>query len=106
MRPIASCALSMVGSKRRRIFRRRCLRRRTKIRLAPRRRRGRKRPIAPRVYDAGLNERDLSMVKVYLNGKLVDKLDAKVSVYDHALLYGDGVFEGIRIYSGKAFKLK
>ncbi len=44
--------------------------------------------------------------KVFINGKFYDKPDAKVSVYDHALLYGDGVFEGIRIYSGKAFKLK
>jgi branched-chain amino acid aminotransferase len=42
--------------------------------------------------------------KVWINGKLFDKLDAKVSVYDHGLLYGDGVFEGIRIYSGKVFK--
>ncbi|MCI0640446.1 MAG: branched-chain-amino-acid transaminase [Gemmataceae bacterium] len=44
--------------------------------------------------------------KVYINGKLFDKPDAKISVYDHGLLYGDGVFEGIRIYNGKAFKLK
>src|SRR6516164_6221 len=43
--------------------------------------------------------------KVYINGKLVDKADAKVSVYDHGLLYGDGVFEGIRVYSGKVFRL-
>ncbi|MSU77583.1 MAG: branched-chain-amino-acid transaminase [Gemmataceae bacterium] len=46
-----------------------------------------------------------ALPKVYINGKFYDKPDAKVSVYDHALLYGDGVFEGIRIYSGKAFKL-
>jgi branched-chain amino acid aminotransferase len=44
--------------------------------------------------------------KIYINGKYYDKPDAKISVYDHALLYGDGVFEGIRIYSGKAFKLQ
>lgn len=43
--------------------------------------------------------------KVYISGKLYDKPDAKVSVYDHALLYGDGVFEGIRVYSGKVFRL-
>jgi branched-chain amino acid aminotransferase len=42
--------------------------------------------------------------KVWMNGQLVDKMDAKVSVYDHGLLYGDGVFEGIRIYSGKVFQ--
>ncbi|MBI2808414.1 MAG: branched-chain-amino-acid transaminase [Planctomycetes bacterium] len=44
--------------------------------------------------------------KVYINGNYFDKPDARISVYDHGLLYGDGVFEGIRIYSGKAFKLK
>jgi branched-chain amino acid aminotransferase len=44
--------------------------------------------------------------KVYINGKFFDKADAKVSVYDHCLLYGDGVFEGIRIYEGKVFRLK
>ena len=46
------------------------------------------------------------MSKVYINGKLYDKADAKISVYDHGLLYGDGVFEGIRIYDGKVFRLK
>jgi branched-chain amino acid aminotransferase len=44
--------------------------------------------------------------KIYINGKYYDKPDAKISVYDHGLLYGNGVFEGIRIYNGKAFKLK
>ncbi|MCE9529650.1 MAG: aminotransferase class IV, partial [Planctomycetes bacterium] len=44
--------------------------------------------------------------RVYINGKLFDKADAKVSVYDHGFLYGDGVFEGIRIYHGKVFKHK
>lgn len=44
--------------------------------------------------------------RIYINGKLYDKPDAKISVYDHALLYGDGVFEGIRIYEGKIFRLK
>ena len=38
-------------------------------------------------------------MKIWLDGKLVDKEDAKVSVFDHGLLYGDGVFEGIRVYS-------
>ncbi len=45
-------------------------------------------------------------IRVYINGKLFDKADAKISVYDHGLLYGDGVFEGIRIYHGKVFKHK
>jgi branched-chain amino acid aminotransferase len=44
--------------------------------------------------------------RVWINGKFFDKLDAKVSVYDHGLLYGDGVFEGLRIYSSKVFKHK
>jgi branched-chain amino acid aminotransferase len=44
--------------------------------------------------------------KIYINGKLFDKADAKVSVYDHGLLYGDGVFEGIRVYDGKIFRLR
>lgn len=44
--------------------------------------------------------------KVWINGRLYDKAEAKVSVYDHGLLYGDGVFEGIRIYSGKVFRLR
>ncbi|MBN1437297.1 MAG: branched-chain-amino-acid transaminase [Sedimentisphaerales bacterium] len=45
-------------------------------------------------------------LKIWLNDKLVDEADAKVSVFDHGLLYGDGVFEGIRVYSGKVFELK
>ncbi len=36
-------------------------------------------------------------LKVYIGGKFFDKADAKISVYDHGLLYGDGVFEGIRV---------
>ena len=43
---------------------------------------------------------------VYLNGKLVEKDKAVVSIFDHGLLYGDGVFEGIRSYDGLVFKLK
>ena len=44
-------------------------------------------------------------LKVWLNGKLVDQDDARISVFDHGLLYGDGVFEGIRVYDGKIFEL-
>ncbi|MFZ5829455.1 MAG: branched-chain-amino-acid transaminase [Planctomycetota bacterium] len=44
-------------------------------------------------------------LKVYIGGKLYDKDDAKISVYDHGLLYGDGVFEGIRSYAGKVFRM-
>lgn len=42
---------------------------------------------------------------IYLNGDFVKKDDAKVSVYDHGFLYGDGVFEGIRTYDGNVFRL-
>jgi len=45
-------------------------------------------------------------LKVYINGQLLDKENAKISVYDHGLLYGDGVFEGMRSYEGKVFRLK
>src|SRR5690242_16349082 len=44
-------------------------------------------------------------LKIYINGTLFDKEDAKISVYDHGLLYGDGVFEGMRSYGGKVFRL-
>ena len=42
---------------------------------------------------------------VYFDGKYVDSSDAKVSVFDHGLLYGDGIFEGIRIYGGNVYRL-
>ena len=48
---------------------------------------------------------DAMSLKIYINGKLYDKEDAKISVYDHGLLYGDGVFEGMRSYGGKVFRL-
>jgi len=44
-------------------------------------------------------------MKIYLNGKIVPENEAVVSVFDHGLLYGDGVFEGIRAYHGKVFRL-
>jgi len=45
-------------------------------------------------------------MKIYLNGKFVNKEDAKISVFDHGFLYGDGAFEGIRAYNSVVFKLK
>ncbi len=45
-------------------------------------------------------------MKIYVDGTLYDKNDAKVSVFDHGFLYGDGVFEGIRAYDGVVFRLK
>jgi branched-chain amino acid aminotransferase len=43
---------------------------------------------------------------IYLNGKLVPREEANVSVFDHGVLYGDGIFEGIRVYDGNIFRLK
>ena len=45
-------------------------------------------------------------MKIFIDGKYCSERDAKVSVFDHGLLYGDGVFEGIRAYHGRVFKLK
>jgi len=45
-------------------------------------------------------------MKIYINGKFYEKNEAKVSVFDHGLLYGDGVFEGIRAYNSLVFKLE
>ena len=44
--------------------------------------------------------------QIYINGQYFSKEDAKISVFDHGLLYGDGIFEGMRIYSGKVFRLR
>ncbi len=44
-------------------------------------------------------------MKIFLDGALVDAAEAKISVFDHGLLYGDGVFEGIRLYGGNVFRL-
>src|SRR6266513_4907164 len=43
---------------------------------------------------------------IYLDGKFVPETEAKVSVFDHGLLYGDGIFEGIRFYNGRVFRLE
>jgi branched-chain amino acid aminotransferase len=45
-------------------------------------------------------------MKIFIDGKFLDERNAKVSVFDHGLLYGDGIFEGIRAYNGRVFKLK
>ncbi|HEX9744186.1 MAG TPA: aminotransferase class IV, partial [bacterium] len=43
-------------------------------------------------------------IKTWVNGKLFDKDEASINAYDHGFLYGDGVFEGIRIYNGRIFR--
>jgi len=45
-------------------------------------------------------------MKIYIDGKFYDEKNAKISVFDHGLLYGDGIFEGIRAYHGRVFRLK
>src|SRR5947209_19151928 len=57
---------------------------------------GRPRPTAVGIKDA----------KIYIDGKFYAEADARVSVFDHGLLYGDGIFEGIRFYNGRVFRLE
>src|SRR5438874_4452323 len=45
-------------------------------------------------------------IQIYIDGKFYSREDAKVSVFDHTLLYGDGVFEGIRVYGGCIFRFE
>jgi len=45
-------------------------------------------------------------MRIYIDGKYYDERSAKISVFDHGLLYGDGIFEGIRAYNGRVFRLK
>src|SRR5213594_3911869 len=44
--------------------------------------------------------------KIYVDGKFYSEANAKISVFDHGLLYGDGIFEGIRFYNGRVFRLE
>src|SRR5438876_4753928 len=54
----------------------------------------------PRPTSVGIKE-----AKIYVDGKFYSEADAKISVFDHGLLYGDGIFEGIRFYNGRVFRL-
>src|SRR3954467_9358752 len=49
---------------------------------------------------------DVREAKIYIDGKFYSEANAKVSVFDHGLLYGDGIFEGIRFYNGRVFRLE
>lgn len=60
--------------------------------------------IEPKLCSKKTKRKD-TMLKIWLDGEFVDECDAKVSVFDHGLLYGDGCFEGIRVYNGRIFKL-
>lgn len=61
--------------------------------------------LLPLLFSLVLNRGNLMGLTIYLNGDFVPEEEAKVSVFDHGLLYGDGVFEGIRFYNGRVFKL-
>jgi branched-chain amino acid aminotransferase len=50
--------------------------------------------------------KDASVALIYLDGQWLDKDTARISVFDHGLLYGDGVFEGMRVYGGRTFRLQ
>jgi hypothetical protein len=53
----------------------------------------------------GIYMNDKLELLIYINGEFYPESEAKISVFDHGLLYGDGVFEGIRAYDGRVFKL-
>jgi branched-chain amino acid aminotransferase len=59
-----------------------------------------------RASESAATPRESKAFKVWISGRLYEKEDAKISVYDHGLLYGDGVFEGLRSYGGKVFRLE
>ena len=58
------------------------------------------------VTKAATGQEPTSMLQIWVDGELVDKDDAKVSVFDHGLLYGDGCFEGIRVYNHRILKFR
>src|ERR1700760_527401 len=62
--------------------------------------------VKPAVDKASASKPAATESKIYIDGKFFDEGDAKVSVFDHGLLYGDGIFEGIRFYHGRVFKLE
>lgn len=61
-----------------------------------------------RAYNGSVHENfpPSLIMKIWFDGKLVEETEAKISVFDHGALYGDGCFEGIRFYSGKVFRLE
>ena len=54
----------------------------------------------------GENDAISCLMKIYIDGRFVSRKEAKISIFDHGFLYGDGVFEGIRVYKGRIFRLK
>ena len=62
--------------------------------------------IEPAVESRPRRTTGVKEAKIYIDGKFYSEANAKISVFDHGLLYGDGVFEGIRAYNGRVFKLR
>ena len=62
-------------------------------------------PAGETFQEKSLRRRARSKDEIYIDGKFYTEADAKVSVFDHGLLYGDGIFEGIRFYNGRVFRL-
>src|ERR1051325_7568058 len=62
--------------------------------------------IEPAIENRPRPVRGVREAKIYIDGKFYSETNAKVSVFDHGLLYGDGIFEGIRFYNGRVFRLE
>src|SRR5436309_12875739 len=62
--------------------------------------------IEPAVESRPRRTTGVKEAKIYIDGKFYSEAEAKVSVFDHGLLYGDGIFEGIRFYNGRVFRLE
>src|SRR5216110_165792 len=62
--------------------------------------------IEPAVESRPRRATGVKEAKIYIDGKFYSEANAKLSVFDHGLLYGDGIFEGIRFYSGRVFRLE
>src|SRR5438876_9509401 len=62
--------------------------------------------IEPAVESRPRRTTGVKEAKIYIDGKFYSEANAKLSVFDHGLLYGDGIFEGIRFYNGRVFRLQ
>jgi len=67
---------------------------------------GSKPVVKPAVDTAEAKGASAKESKIYIDGEFFAEADANISVFDHGLLYGDGVFEGIRFYNGRVFRLE
>src|SRR5262245_32492453 len=62
--------------------------------------------VEPAVESRPRRTTGLKEAKIYIDGNFYSEANAKISVFDHGLLYGDGIFEGIRFYNGRVFRLE